>query len=182
MHSEALLRSLIHAQTLDEAWVSHVAYVLGMHPTILTIDYWNKTFLPSEMGSVEEMKVLDEQGIVWNRPDGGMPMAVIEFAPRYLTLARFHMYSQIIKILKAKGQLSFAKVGYPEEWNRVTINFNGRVIDNVVSADALLGIVEFNKKDAQGKVMTNEKGDEVLTIRVAGTVKILVNEKPQTFF
>ncbi len=182
MHSEALLRSLIHAQTLDEAWITNVANAIDLYPTMLTIDYWNKTFLPSERGSVKEINILEEQGIIWNRPDFGMPMAITDPTPRFITLTRFYMYSQIIKILKASGQLSFAKVGYPKEWNRVTINFNGRIIDNVISADALLGIAEFNRKDSQGNYVVNEKGDEILTIRVAGTVKIFVNEKPQTFF
>ena len=182
MHRLNILQNLIHAQTTDDAWLSYVHGATGTDPKGLTIDSWNKNFDAKNYGTIEEITLPDGQGIQWNRPDGGMPMVAMNTTPEQIILARFLMFANIIGILQKQGELSFAKVGFPENWNRVTIYFNGRKESQVVSADALLGTVEFYMKNEHGKFKVLTGTDEFETVRVSGRVKIVVEEKPHTFF
>lgn len=174
------MKTLIYTQPTDDAWILAVNECIGMDVRLLNIEYWNKTFDNKEIGTVEELKSPD--GLIWNRPDGGIPMVVTDPVPQQITLARFLMLAGIIKLLKEIGELSFATVGHPEEWNRCSVYLNGSKQESVITADALLGTITFYMKDRNGTFITNPKGDEFEIGQISGMVSIVVNKNVQTFF
>lgn len=177
------MRRLANAQATDAAWLSAVATQCGMDMTILTIDYWNKTFDLKEMGNVEFLQLPDLEGIKWVRPDGGMPLLVTDQVPEYITLARFLLFAGVIKGIQSNGELSYVKVGGPPmNWNHAKVYFNGREMEKVIAADAVLNTIEFYKSDKSGKTITNEEKGTVETIKIAGIVRIVPASAPLTFF
>jgi hypothetical protein len=177
------MRTLATAQVTDEAWFIAVSKQCGMSIGDLTIDTWNEGFDVLEMGTVEKLVLPDTTGIVWNRPDGGMPMFIDDAAPEYITLARFLLFAGLIKAIELNGELSYAKVGGPPlNWKNAKVYLNGNDMENVVSADAILGTVEFHKKNKQGELLTNKEKGIIEMAKISGIVKIVPGEQPLTFF
>jgi hypothetical protein len=151
-----------------------------MNVTSLTIDHWNKNFDEKEYGTVEEVSGLD--GIVWNRPDHGLPALSEGDVPEHIALARFMMFARIIQAMKKDGELSYVTIGQPPEWVRCDIYLNNQKCDFVIAADALFGMVEHYAKDQNGKLITSKERGDFERTQISGNVKIVVNKNAKTFF
>lgn len=175
------MRTLVNTQKPDSAWLSAVNELSPVPLTRLNIFYWNRVFNPKEYGTLERTTIEEKPTIVWNRPDGGMPIALEEGDEPMITFGRFIMYFEIMKHLQAIGQLSFVKVGYPANWRNVIVHFNGKIYDGSISADALLNTIEVLTKDNKGRFQYDEN-QVPKTELLHGAVSIEVRKESQSFF
>lgn len=177
------IRNLLAAQTHDIAWLFEASKHLGVDVLYLNRDGWDKTFWHADWGELERVPVEGSEipALAWHRPDGGASIALIEH-PEHVRAVQFGLLAELGKALQNVGQLSYAKVGFPADWAKCRIVLNGKIVDYVMEADALVGTVKLAKKDAHGKLQTTADKQDIDYQTVKGRVEIIINEKSLGFF
>lgn len=176
------LLSAIQAQTLDIAWVLRAGALLGLNSDIVVNSFWDVKNWDPSWGNIEWISKGPKTICVWYRTDGGEPLADVSDNNRNIRSLRFALLGELIKGLQAIGQLSYVRVGFPECWKNCRIYCDGREMELVISADALLGVVKQHYRDPKGKLVISKDGDSFDHQRVAGYVEIKVDKTQQPFF
>lgn len=178
----AKLMTLIKAQTHDFAWVFDAASMLGLTVPDVTDLLWDKQHWNRSWGELEKTIRGTQIILVWKRPDGADPLADVSDLPMNIRLLRFALFGELVLGLQAIGQLSYARVGHPANWNKCKVYCDSREIKEVISADALLGVVHMYRRDPKGKIIISPDGKSFDKTRIAGAVEIKIEKETQTIF
>lgn len=174
------LRKVMAGETFDNAWFAQVGALLGIDGAQLEIPGWYKSGWRDTWGEIEESPSEVGHLVVWHRNDGGPSMADANDVPTNVKFAKFALLAELAIAFAALGQLTYVSVGFPKDkWRNATVYLNGRVINEVIEADSLMGVVRVTKRE-KGKVVA--EGGIVQDKRVAGVVRIEVGDQSKAFF
>lgn len=171
-------------QPHDPSWLIAAAELLSIDIEVLKKPNWYLSHWEASWGKLEFLAKEEGTAFIWHRTDGSEPVADLtpnEQVPYNIQAARFGLMAKIVETLPELMQLSYVKVGWPECWTRCTLTFNDQPIEEVITADAILGTCEFYVK-SKGKRVLSIDGDEFVTAKVAGKVRIIVNPETRSFF
>lgn len=174
------LRQLIATQGHDMPWLIQAAGHLGLIVETLQLPEWFQTAWNKRWGKIDLSNDEERKGLIWTRTDNQQPIVDISEAPLNVQAIKFALLAELVDALPKVEQLSYAKVGFPENWRRCKIIFNGKEIKDVVEADALLGMCSFHARDDKGKLIV--VAGEIQTTTARGMVQILVEKNSQMFF
>lgn len=178
--TEAKIRMLVNAQTVDDQWFSEAAAVLGINKNIIQREQWNKAVWNSKYGEIVYSTVPAINGSYWRRPDGAKDIFIQESIGDPARIVKYALLGELIDILRNTSRLSYATVGYPEDVYNYKVFIDGQETSMVTEADALLGRVERHKRDSKGKMV--RRGDELVSEQIFGKVEIVRQEERQAFF
>lgn len=175
------IRNLIQAQQYDNAWYFSAGAILDVYPTKLLKTGWVNDHWKSEWGQINIETVNDENILIWNRPDGGPLLGTAYTDDDYnICCIKFALNGALIKALQSVGQLSYARVGFPESWANCVVTVNSKEINGVYEADVIQGYCLVPKRDSKGSLVAVD--GEIQQERVIGSVEIIVKKERQAFF
>lgn len=176
------IRSLINPLNHDYLWKKEVIKLLETNEKSLTNKNNLKKLWKKDWGKLKIKKLTGRSEITWERSDGG-PKIVTSVEDKLFCqyLIKMILRGLLSEKLNSGKFLSFAKVGYPKEWNRCKIYLNDQEIDNVYWACSITGMCETTKFNKKGEIAVDKKGD-IENEQKRGIITIIVQKDNQSFF
>lgn len=175
------IRDTARAQEHEKPWFIITARLLSLSVEQIQQSGWDKTLWRAEWGQLERIQHGKAEVVAWHRPDGAEPVADVSDLPENIRILRFALLGELIQTIKATGNISFAKVGYPSNWQRCKVYLNGVEMSHVLEADVILGHVIITKRE-RGKIVYDKETENIKSQKVHGMVQIMVKEDVQTLF
>jgi hypothetical protein len=174
------LKEVMAAETFDNTWFAHAGALVALSPAQLERPGWDKGLWQAKWGEIETLSQDGVEVVVWHRNDGGPSMADKNDVPNSVKLAKFALLAELALAFKALGQLTYVSVGYPEDkWRSAVIYVDGKMVNEVVEADSLMGNVRVMAREkGKLKIINGEAQHKILT----GAVRIDIHKEQQAFF
>lgn len=177
----ALIRSLVGAQSHDAPWFTAAAEVLDRHPGTFETNAWWEYYWCQDWGDIEFVREKEQITVIWHRLDGGESLADADMGvSENIRVMRFALLACLSQSLREAEELSYVRSGYPREWARSKVYLDGREVQQVVLADAILNYVETVMR-IDGRLVPTADG-RITTQRSHGAVRIVLQNETQLMF
>jgi hypothetical protein len=177
----ATLRALLTAKSEDDSWIKDVTEVI---PEGFKRHQDGSPYLAlwqQEWGSIQWYRPADDGPLApaLVRTDGGPMLIGFPESQDWAKMTRYALVGLLIQSIRRCKLLSYAKVGYPQEWRTCKIYHNGNELDHVTWADAVLGQAQVLSRKG-GKFVEND--GSMATMNLVGSITIEPGQKDLGFF